>query len=200
MAEVTSGFGESGKHSCVCMWARMCAREKGRDTQYLLGGFDSNVMKYSCILNQDLLLFQAEVLRSGVRLVQRGITFLLLHKWYNYEFSVLHLPKCPLKNQSGKFQFFVVHINSSDEKSLPRQLKEGRVLSEWPSAIFMLSHMKEGAWTEPWLIRSSDLFKVFVEENNKIKGIAGDEETTVQRFLSRIEIFDLMMNAKYQKA
>lgn len=105
MAEVTSGFGESGKHLCVCMWARMCAREKGRDTQYLLGGFDSNVMKYSCILNQDLLLFQAEVLRSGVRLVQMGINFLLLHKGYNYEFSVLHLPKCPLKKNLRNLSF-----------------------------------------------------------------------------------------------
>lgn len=122
MAEVTSGFRESGKRLCVCMWACMCAREKGRDTQYLLGAFDSNVMKYSCILNQDLLLFQAEVLRSGVRLVQRGINFLLLHKGCNYEFSVLLLPKCPLKNKSGKCKFFLVHTNSSDEKSPPRQL------------------------------------------------------------------------------
>lgn len=49
------------------MCVRMCVTVKVKDARYLLAGFDSNDMKYSCILDQELLLFQAERLRAEVR-------------------------------------------------------------------------------------------------------------------------------------
>lgn len=55
--------------------------------------FDSNDMKYPCILNQDLILSLAEILRSKVRLVQRLLTYRYATvncKGYNYELSILH--------------------------------------------------------------------------------------------------------------
>lgn len=45
----------------------MCVTVKVKDARYLLAGFDSNDMKYSCILDQELLLLQAERLRAEVR-------------------------------------------------------------------------------------------------------------------------------------
>ena len=51
------------------MYVHMCVKAKVKDAHYSLAGFDSNVIKYSCIFNQELLLFGVERPRSEVGLV-----------------------------------------------------------------------------------------------------------------------------------